>query len=104
MAESKGWETTFFTPIAVPKGKPLRTLHDARAYAIKLPKKISDTEPWQAALQAMLIAAECSNTMMAEIGVRTAINGGSLRAAQDKPGRADTGWQSYGRKKKDPWR
>lgn len=100
---AKGWQTPFFEPIRVPKGKPLRTLHDARAYVMALSKAEQRSEPWQAAVQAMLIGAECGATSMAEIGIRSAINGPRPEPNFTRPGRDAKGWRSYSRRK-DPWR
>jgi hypothetical protein len=54
----------------MPKGKPLVTLNDAAAYIVALPKNVSDTEPWQIAMEQLIDAAEGQNFLMhARIGM-----------------------------------
>jgi hypothetical protein len=54
----KGWERNFDDPIPLPKGRALKTLADARAYILRLKKADQDSEPWQTAAEALLMAAE----------------------------------------------
>ena len=59
----------------MPKGKPLVTLKDAAAYIVALPKNVSDTEPWQIAMEQLIDAAEGRNFIMhARIGMMRALN------------------------------
>jgi hypothetical protein len=52
------WSRAFDDPIKPPKGKPLVTLKDAAAYIIALPKSQQQAPEWQAATEALLMAAE----------------------------------------------
>jgi len=64
------WDQAFFDPITVPGRKLLVTLRDAALYITKLPKAEHDAEPWQAAMEALLLVAEHGGpTMLARIGV-----------------------------------
>jgi hypothetical protein len=68
------WNQQFFDPIELPKGKKLVTLRDAALYITKLPKAEHDAEEWQAAIEALLLVAECGGpTMFARIGVMRAL-------------------------------
>jgi hypothetical protein len=69
-----GWDTKFYEPIPLPKGKPLATLRDAANYITKLPKKEAHLPEWQAATEALLLVAENNGpTMFARIGVMRAL-------------------------------
>jgi hypothetical protein len=75
MASSGGWKRPFDDPIPLAKGKELVTLRDAALYITKLPKAEHDAEPWQAAMEALLLVAEHDGpTMFARIGVMRALN------------------------------
>jgi len=52
------WSRSFDNPIVPPKGKALTTLKDAAAYIMKLPKAKQQSPEWQAATEALLMAAE----------------------------------------------
>jgi hypothetical protein len=41
------WSRPFEDPIPTPKGKTLRTLKDAAAYIMALPKREAEAEHWQ---------------------------------------------------------
>lgn len=72
----------FFDPIVVPGGHKLVTLRDAALYITKLPKAEHDAEPWQAAMEALLLVAELGGpTMFAWIGVMRALNAGRPKPA-----------------------
>jgi hypothetical protein len=69
------WDQQFFDPIMLPSGRKLVTLRDAALYITKLPKAEHDAEEWQAAMQALLLAAEHDGpTMFARIGVMRALH------------------------------
>jgi hypothetical protein len=53
------WDRPFTEPIEWPKGKGLITLRDAALYITKLPKAEHDAEEWQAAMQALMLVADC---------------------------------------------
>ena|SRR6266566_8981353 len=75
VAEPRGWSRSFDDPIPTPKGKPLRTLKDAAAYIMALPKKEATAAEWQAAIEALMLLAELGGpTMFARIGVMRALN------------------------------
>ena len=52
------WSRPFDNPIIPPKGNALTTLKDAAAYIMKLPKAQQNSPEWQAATEALLMAAE----------------------------------------------
>ena len=59
----------------MPRGRQLVTLQDAGEYITKLPKTENDTEPWQAAMEALLLVADHGGpTMFARIGMMRALN------------------------------
>jgi hypothetical protein len=71
----RGWQRTFEDPIPLPGGRTLVTLHDAATYAAKLPKAESDAAEWQAAVEALMLAAQSGGpTMFARIGVMRALD------------------------------
>lgn len=85
------WDQQFFDPIPLPKGRQLVTLHDAALYITKLAKAEHDTAEWQAAMQALLLAAEHNGpTMLARIGVMRALNRHVERVFD--PSRKDPHW------------
>jgi hypothetical protein len=52
-----------------------QTLADARAYILKLGKTDHESEPWQAPIAVLMMAAErCGPIMQARIGILRAIN------------------------------
>jgi hypothetical protein len=85
------WSRRFEEPIPLPKGRLLVTLQDAGQYITKLPKAEHDAEPWQAAMEALLLVAESGGpTMFAQIGVMRAPNQHIGRALN--PDRKDHHW------------
>jgi len=52
------WSRAFDEPIQPPKGKALVTLRDAASYIMALPGKTRQSYEWQAAIEALLMAAE----------------------------------------------
>jgi hypothetical protein len=72
---AKGWRRAFDDPIPLPRGRQLVTLQDAGQYITKLPKAEHDTEPWQAAMEALLLVADRGGpTMFARIGMMRTLN------------------------------
>jgi hypothetical protein len=55
---AKGWSTPFDDPIPLPRGRQLVTLKDAADYIMKLPKAEHESPQWQAATEALIMAAE----------------------------------------------
>lgn len=51
------WSKRLIRPVLPPKGKPLVTLSDARAYALALPKSQQEASHVQAGVAALLMAA-----------------------------------------------
>jgi hypothetical protein len=69
------WSRAFEDPIPLPRGRQLVTLEDAAAYIMKLPKGEQHLEEWQAATEALIMAAEDRGPLMhARIGVLRALN------------------------------
>lgn len=61
--------------MTLPGRQPLRTLRDAALYVTVLPKAAHDAPEWQAAVEALLLVAECDGpTMFARIGMMRALH------------------------------
>jgi hypothetical protein len=70
-----GWKRLFDEPIPLPRGRQLVTLEDAGRYITKLPKAEHEAAEWQAAMEALILAATRGGpTMLARIGVMRALN------------------------------
>jgi len=70
------WSRAFDDPIQPAKGKKLVTLKDAAAYIMKLPKWKQESPEWQAAAEALLMAAEHRGPLMhAHLGMMLALHG-----------------------------
>jgi hypothetical protein len=70
------WSRRFVDPIPT-KGKPILTLHDAAQFILKLPKAEQNQPHWQAAAEAVIMAAEDRGPLMhADIGMKRALNHG----------------------------
>ncbi|MEH2563465.1 hypothetical protein [Bradyrhizobium sp. AZCC 2289] len=59
MVKPVSWDRPFAEPIELPKGRKLVTLRDAALYITKLPKAEHDAEEWQAAMEALMLVADC---------------------------------------------
>jgi len=59
-----GWKRPFEDPIPLPRSCQLVTLQDAAGYIIKLPKSEQDLREWQAATEALIMAAEDRGPLM----------------------------------------
>ncbi len=69
------WSRRFENPIPLPDGRTLRTLRDAASYLMALPGKTRQSDEWQAAIEALLMAAENRGPLMhARIGMLRALN------------------------------
>jgi hypothetical protein len=69
------WSRRFEDPIELPDGRKMLTLTDAAAYIMKLPKGEQHLDKWQAATEALIMAAEdCGPLMHARIGMLRALN------------------------------
>jgi hypothetical protein len=71
---SKGWSHALDDPIPLPRGRKLVTLEDAAGYIMKLPKAEQNLGEWQAATEALIMAAEDRPLMHARIGMLRALN------------------------------
>jgi hypothetical protein len=94
------WSRPFDDPIVVPpKGKPLVTLKDAAAYILKLPKSAQQSPEWQAAGEAVIMAAEDRGPLMhAHVGMMLALHGAKpipRRAPQRRIGESGS-WRAIG--------
>jgi hypothetical protein len=74
--ERQGWRRRFEDPIPLPLvGRMLFTLEDAATYIMKLSKAERDLPEWQAAGEALIMAAERRGPLMhARIGMLRALN------------------------------
>jgi hypothetical protein len=69
------WSRRFVDPIPT-KGKPIATLQDAAQFILKLPAEQAKPH-WQAAAEAVIMAAEDRGPLMhADIGMKRALNAG----------------------------
>jgi hypothetical protein len=69
------WSCPFEDPITLPDGRTLSTLREAADYIIKLQQGEQHLEEWQAATEALIMAAEdCGPLMHARIGMLRALN------------------------------
>jgi hypothetical protein len=70
------WSRRFVDPIPT-KGKPIVTLQDAAQFILKLSKAEQSKPHWQAAAEAVIMAAEDRGPLMhADIGMKRALNAG----------------------------
>jgi hypothetical protein len=70
------WSRAFDEPIQPPKGNALVTLRDAASYLMALPGKTRQPDEWQAAIEALLMAAEDRGPLMhAHVGMMLALHG-----------------------------
>ena len=75
MAAKRGWQRPFEDPIPLPRGRALVTLKDGADYIMKLPKAEQSLPEWQAATEALIMAAEDRGPLMhAHIGMLRALN------------------------------
>jgi hypothetical protein len=71
----KGWRRSFDDSIPLPGGRRLVTREDAGNYITKLPKAEHEAPEWQAAMEALILAATSGGpTRFARIGVMRALN------------------------------
>jgi hypothetical protein len=56
------WDQRFDRPVVLPDGKTLRTLDDTRLHILSLPKSEHDTTAWQVVIEALLVAANVSES------------------------------------------
>jgi hypothetical protein len=78
------WSRRFVDPIPT-KGKPIVTLQDAAQFILKLSKAEQSKPHWQAAAEAVIMAAEDRGPMMhPRIGVMRALNRHHVREFNPK--------------------
>jgi hypothetical protein len=86
-----GWSREFEDPVPLPRSRQLVTLEDAANYIMKLPKAEQNLPEWQAAGEALIMAAEGRGPLMhARVGVLRALNRNVERVFD--PDRKDTHW------------
>ena len=90
MAET-GWSKLFEDPVNLPNGRQLVTLLDAGNYIHGLPRKESAEDHWQAAIEALLMAAQDRGPLLhARVGMLRALNRHVVRPFN--PDRKDPHW------------
>jgi len=76
------WQTKFYEPIPLPKGRSLVTLRDAANYIVKLPKAEQQQPEWLTATQTLLLVVERNgDPMMARIAMLQALHRHEPKAA-----------------------
>jgi hypothetical protein len=86
-----GWKRPFEDPIPLPRGRQLVILQDAADYIMKLSKADRDLPEWQAATEALIMAAEDRGPLMhARVGMLRALNRKVERVFN--PDRKETRW------------
>jgi hypothetical protein len=81
-----GWKRPLEDPIPLPRGRQLVILQDAADYIMKLSKADRDLPEWQAAGEALIMAAEGRGPLMhARVGMLRALNHG--KPAPEQPPR-----------------
>ena len=74
------WSSPFDDPISLPKGRQIETLEQAARYIQKLPKAEQTAPEWQAATEALILAAEDRGPLMhARVGMLRALNRNVVR-------------------------
>jgi hypothetical protein len=85
------WNREFEDPIPLPHGRQLITLKDGADYIMKLPKADQSLPEWQAATEALIMAAEGRGPLLhARVGMLRALNRGVERVFN--PDRKETHW------------
>jgi hypothetical protein len=70
-----GWQRPFEDPVLLPDGRVLITLRDAADYMMKMSKAEHATPEWQAAGEAVIMAAEGRGPLLhARVGMLRALN------------------------------
>jgi hypothetical protein len=86
------WSLPFDDPIDLPLGRKLVTLQAAADYILKLPKAEQKLDEWQAATEALIMAAEGRGPLMhARIGMLRALNRNLERVFNPDPKDAPIG-------------
>ena len=75
-----GWSAPLGKVFVPTKGKPIEMLADARDYLLKLPKSRHNEDDVQAAIEAVLMAAESRGPILhATAGIGAVVNGRKTR-------------------------
>jgi hypothetical protein len=70
-----GWSKLFEDPISSPGGRQLVTLLDAGEHISTLPRKETQSDHWQAAIEALLMAVDGHGPLLhARVGMLRALN------------------------------
>lgn len=64
MKADRGWSQLLDDPVILPDGRKLVTLLDAGNYIAGLPRQEYECDHWQAAIEALLMAAEGRGPLM----------------------------------------
>jgi len=89
---AKGWSKPFEDPIPLPRGRQLVTLKDTADYITRLPKAEHESPQWQAAIEALIMAAEGRGPLLhAQVGMLRALNRHVERVFN--PDRKDPHWE-----------
>lgn len=84
------WSRPFDDQIELPNGRQIETLEQAARYIQKLPRAEQEAPEWQAATEALIMAAENRGPLLhARIGMMRAINRHVERVFSD---RKETHW------------
>lgn len=85
------WKRRFDDPVPMPDGSTIRTIGEAAEYATKLPKKISEAEPWLHAVCDLLMASEHpAFVFLARIAFYRAVHGDEpVKAGKVRPTKAE---------------
>lgn len=79
------WSREFEEPILLPRNRQLVTLEDAARYIQRLPKPDQEAQEWQAATEALILAAEDRGPLLhSRIGVLRALNRNVERTFSDR--------------------
>ena len=90
MAET-GWSKLFEDPIPLPGGRQLVTLLNAGEYISVLPRKETQSDHWQAAIEALIMAVDGRGPLLhARVGMLRALNRHVERGFN--PDRKETRW------------
>jgi len=91
MNSPRGWKRLFEDPVTLPNGRKLVTLLDAGNYIAGLPRKEHESDAWQAAIEALLLAAQDRGPLLhARVGMLRALNRHVERVFN--PSRKDPHW------------
>jgi hypothetical protein len=84
------WSARFREPIATPGGTRIKTLADARAYVLALPKGEQKKPHWETVAQTLIAESESKtdHTMLTDIALRQALAGGIDGSYKERPAKS----------------